>query len=160
MSKSAIVSSSASFSVFGGPTAASRSRRWTTRPARTTTSLRYAQSIYNEMYDLPIFVIDKRGMTVVDIRAKARKVKAEHPNLSLIIIDYLQLIKPPPGVNKNWALVVGDIVREIRDLAGELDLPIILLSQLNRSVESRGTTKSRSCRTCGTAATSKNLPTW
>src|SRR5690606_16060975 len=100
-----------------------------------------AQSIFNEMYDLPIFVIDKRGMTVNDIRAKARKVKAEHPNLSLIIIDYLQLIKPPAGSNKNWALVVGDIVREIRDLAGELDLPIILLSQLNRSVESRDNKK-------------------
>ncbi|MBO2521120.1 MAG: replicative DNA helicase [Clostridia bacterium] len=96
-----------------------------------------AQSIYNEMYDLPIFIIDKRGLSVVDIRAKARKVKAEHPNLALIIIDYLQLIKPPPNVNKNWALVVGDIVRELRDLAGELDLPIILLSQLNRSVEQR-----------------------
>lgn len=96
-----------------------------------------AQSIFNELYNLPIYIIDKRGMTVFDIRAKARKVKAEHPNLSLIIIDYLQLIKPPPGANKNWALVVGDIVREIRDLAGELDLPIILLSQLNRGVESR-----------------------
>src|SRR5690606_32964779 len=59
------------------------------------------------------------------------------PNLGLIIIDYLQLIKPPAATNKNWALVVGDIVREIRDLAGELDVPIILLSQLNRGVESR-----------------------
>lgn len=96
-----------------------------------------AQSIFNDLYNLPIYIIDKRGMTVLDIRAKARKVKAEHPDLSLIIIDYLQLIKPPPGANKNWALVVGDIVREIRDLAGELDLPIILLSQLNRGVESR-----------------------
>lgn len=100
-----------------------------------------AQSIFNELYDLPIHIIDKRGMTVVDIRAKARKVKAEHPNLGLIIIDYLQLIKPPSGSNKNWALVVGDIVREIRDLAGELDLPIILLSQLNRGVESRDNKK-------------------
>jgi len=100
-----------------------------------------AQSIYNELYDLPIHIIDKRGMTVVDIRAKARKVKAEHPNLGLIIIDYLQLIKPPAGGNRNWALVVGDIVREIRDLAGELDLPIILLSQLNRGVESRDNKK-------------------
>lgn len=96
-----------------------------------------AQAIYNELYDLPIHIVDRRGMTVADIRAKARKVKAEHPDLGLIIIDYLQLIKPPPGANKNWALVVGDIVREIRDLAGELDLPIILLSQLNRGVESR-----------------------
>lgn len=95
------------------------------------------QSVFNDLYELPIFIIDKRGMTVVDIRAKARKVKAENPDLGLIIIDYLQLIKPPPGGNKNWALVVGDIVREIRDLAGELDVPIILLSQLNRGVETR-----------------------
>jgi len=64
-------------------------------------------------------------------------VKAEEPNLGLIIIDYLQLIKPPANTNKNWALVVGDIVRELRDLAGELEVPIILLSQLNRSVENR-----------------------
>ena len=99
------------------------------------------QSIFNELYQLPIFIIDQRGLTVADIRAKARKVKAEHPNLGLIIIDYLQLIKPPGGTNKNWALVVGDIVRELRDLAGELDLPIILLSQLNRGVEQRDNKK-------------------
>src|SRR5690606_22181521 len=77
------------------------------------------------------------GLTAAEIRAKARKVKAEHPDLGLIVIDYLQLIRPPAGVNKNWAMGVGDIVREIRDLAGERDLPIILLSQLNRGVESR-----------------------
>lgn len=96
-----------------------------------------AESIFNDLYALPIHIIDKRGLSVLDIRAKARKVKAAHPNLSLIIIDYLQLIKPPPSGSRNWALVVGDIVREVRDLAGELDLPIILLSQLNRGVEQR-----------------------
>ncbi|HHT28601.1 MAG TPA: replicative DNA helicase [Firmicutes bacterium] len=95
------------------------------------------QSVFSDLYELPIYMIDKRGLTVNEIRAKARKVKAEQPQLGLIIIDYLQLIKPPSGSNKNWALVVGDIVRELRDLAGELDLPIILLSQLNRSVETR-----------------------
>lgn len=93
--------------------------------------------VFNDLYQLPIRVVDRRGLTVAEIRAKARKVKAEVPDLGLIIIDYLQLIKPPAATNKNWALVVGDIVREIRDLAGELDLPIILLSQLNRGVESR-----------------------
>lgn len=95
------------------------------------------QSIFNELYDLPVKIVDRRGMTVSEIRAQARKVKAEEPNLGLIIIDYLQLIKPPANATKSWALIVGDIVRELRDLAGELDVPIILLSQLNRSVESR-----------------------
>ncbi|MGE5553887.1 MAG: replicative DNA helicase [Betaproteobacteria bacterium] len=98
-------------------------------------------SIFNDLYSLPIYLVDKRGLSVSDIKAKARKVAAELGNegrsLALIIIDYLQLIQPPVETNKNWALVVGEIVREIRDLAGELDLPIILLSQLNRSVEQR-----------------------
>lgn len=95
------------------------------------------QSIFNELYPLPIKIIDRRGLTTAEIRAKARKVKAQTPDLGLIIIDYLQLIRPPRETTKNWALVVGDMVRELRDLAGELDLPIILLSQLNRGVEAR-----------------------
>ena len=103
----------------------------------TDEQLSRTTSIFNELYQLPIKIVDRRGLTVSEIRAKARKVKAEDPSLGLIIIDYLQLIKPPAATNKNWALVVGDIVREIRDLAGELNLPIILLSQLNRGVESR-----------------------
>ncbi|NLK08553.1 MAG: replicative DNA helicase [Firmicutes bacterium] len=95
------------------------------------------QSVFNDLYKLPIQIVDRRGLTVAEMRAKARKVKAEQPDLGLIIVDYLQLIKPPPESRKNWALVVGDIVRELRDLAGELDLPLVLLSQLNRGVESR-----------------------
>lgn len=96
------------------------------------------QTIFNELYDLPIYVSDRRGLTSTEIRAKARKVKAEHPELGLIIIDYLQLIKPSTtSNNKSYTLLVGEIVRELRDLAGELDLPIILLSQLNRGVEQR-----------------------
>ncbi|NLM39612.1 MAG: replicative DNA helicase [Firmicutes bacterium] len=96
-----------------------------------------AQEVFNDLYNLPIRIVDKRGLTCADIRAKARKVKAEMPDLGLIVIDYLQLIKPPADMNRSWALIVGEIVRELRDLAGELDLPIILLSQLNRGVESR-----------------------
>jgi len=74
---------------------------------------------------------------VAEIRAKARRFKAEHPDLGLIAIDYLQLIKPPAHANRSWTLIVGEIVRELRDLAGELDVPLILCSQLNRGVESR-----------------------
>jgi len=97
-----------------------------------------AQTVFNELYDLPITIIDQRGLTCAEIRAKARKVKANQPNLGLVVIDYLQLIKPSiQSANRTWSLQVGDIVRELRDLAGELDVPVILISQLNRSVESR-----------------------
>lgn len=95
------------------------------------------QKVFNELYHLPISIVDKRGLTVTEMRAKARKFKTEHPNLGLIVIDYLQLIKPPNDTNRSWTLVVGEMVRELRDLAGELDVPIILCSQLNRGVESR-----------------------
>ena len=95
------------------------------------------QQAFNDLYDLPISIVDKRGLTVAEIRAKARRFKAENPNLGLIVIDYLQLIKPPAQSNRSWALIVGEIVRELRDLAGELDVPLILCSQLNRGVESR-----------------------
>lgn len=95
------------------------------------------QKVFNELYPLPISIVDKRGLTVTEIRAKARKFKAENPNLGLIVIDYLQLVKPPSDSNRSWSLIVGEMVRELRDLAGELDVPLILLSQLNRGVESR-----------------------
>lgn len=99
--------------------------------------------VFNDLYSLPIFLVDKRGLSVSDIRAKARlkasELASNGQKLSLIVIDYLQLIQPPVSDEyKNWALVVGEIVRSIRDLAGELDVPVILLSQLNRSVEQRG----------------------
>ncbi|MGE5577206.1 MAG: replicative DNA helicase [Syntrophothermus sp.] len=97
-----------------------------------------ANSIFSDLYKLPIKIVDKRGLTAAEIRAKARRVKAEIPDLGLIIIDYLQLIRPPSmETNRSWALIVGEAVRELRDLAGELDLPVILLSQLNRGVEAR-----------------------
>ncbi|MCK9221886.1 MAG: replicative DNA helicase [Limnochordia bacterium] len=105
--------------------------------------LAVTEEVFNELYDLPIKIVDTRGLSVAEIRAKARKVKAEQKDLGLVIIDYLQLIRPTGDASKNWALQVGDIVRELRDLAGELDLPIILLSQLNRGVESRDNKRPR-----------------
>ena len=99
--------------------------------------MKVTEGVFSDLYRLPIKIVDKRGLTVDEIRAKARQVKAEDPNLSLIVIDYLQLIKPRDGGNRSWSLQVGEIVRELRDLAGELDLPLILLSQLNRGVERR-----------------------
>lgn len=100
--------------------------------------LKIVEKVYSDLYQLPIQIVDQRGLTSLDIRAKARKVKATCPDLGLVVIDYLQLIRPnDANSQKSWALQVGEIVRELRELAGEIDVPLILLSQLNRSVESR-----------------------
>ena len=148
-SRSAIGSSSASFSAFDGLTAAIEITPMDYSTRLNDDQFEMAQSIYNEMYDLAHLCHRQAGHERRRHPGQSAKVKAEHPNLSLIIIDYLQLIKPPPEANKNWALVVGDIVREIRDLAGELDLPIILLSQLNRGVETPRQQKARHVRPAG-----------
>ncbi|MCQ2334455.1 MAG: replicative DNA helicase [Paludibacteraceae bacterium] len=86
----------------------------------------------------PIFVDDTPGLSIFELRSKARKLKREH-NISCIIIDYLQLMSATgmnPGSREQE---VSMISRSLKGLAKELDIPIIALSQLNRSVESRGT---------------------
>jgi len=92
----------------------------------------------NELYGAPIYVDDTPGLSVFELRSKARKLKREH-NISCIIIDYLQLMSATgmnPGSREQE---VSMISRSLKGLAKELDIPILALSQLNRSVESRGT---------------------
>lgn len=85
----------------------------------------------------PIWIDDSGGLTVLELRSKARRLKARH-NIGLIIIDYLQLMS---GDNSryvgNRVQEVSDISRGIKLLAKELEIPIIALSQLSRSVEGR-----------------------
>lgn len=98
---------------------------------------KYSQAAM-ELQKLPIEIRDKRGVTPSEIAAQARQYKAVKPELGLIVVDYLQLIRPDnDNGRKSHALLVGEIVRQLRELAGELEIPIILLSQLNRGVESR-----------------------
>lgn len=85
----------------------------------------------------PIFIDDTAGITVMELRSKARRLKAEH-GLDLIIIDYLQLMQGRPGRNSdNRQQEISEISRSLKALARELDVPVIALSQLSRSVESR-----------------------
>ncbi len=79
-----------------------------------------------------IFIDDTAGITVPQIKAKLRRMK----NLGLVIIDYLQLMESP-SFHNNRVTEVSEITRQIKLMAKELNVPIILLSQLNRSVESR-----------------------
>lgn len=86
----------------------------------------------------PIFIDDTAGITVLEMRSKARRLKIEH-NLSLIIIDYLQLMQGSSGSGRseNRQQEISEISRSLKALARELHVPVIALSQLSRSVESR-----------------------
>jgi len=83
----------------------------------------------------PIFVDDTAGITCLEIKAKARRLKAQH-NLGLVIIDYLQLITSSGRV-ENRQQEISEISRSLKGLARELNVPIIAVSQLSRAVEQR-----------------------
>jgi replicative DNA helicase len=83
----------------------------------------------------PIFIDDTPGITLLDMRAKARRLKAEH-DLGLIIVDYLQLMTGPAGV-ENRQQEVSQISRGLKALAKELSVPVVALSQLSRAPEQR-----------------------
>jgi replicative DNA helicase len=83
----------------------------------------------------PIFIDDSSGITVLELRAKARRLKMEH-GLSLVIVDYLQLMRGK-GSFERREQEISDISRSLKALAKELNVPVIAVSQLNRSVEQR-----------------------
>jgi len=87
------------------------------------------------MSEAPIFIDDTPGLSPTEIRARARRLQREH-GLGLIVVDYLQLMAVP-GSKENRATEISEISRSLKALAKELSLPVIALSQLNRSVEQR-----------------------
>ncbi|SHJ92273.1 replicative DNA helicase [Anaerobranca californiensis DSM 14826] len=92
----------------------------------------------NLLYNLPLRISDERGINVSQIRARLRRMKAQMGGLGLVVIDYLQTIAiPENSANQTTARAVGEIVLQLRNLAAELDTPIILLSQINRSYSQR-----------------------
>lgn len=84
----------------------------------------------------PLKISEKRGLRVSDIRARAM-METRQSDIDFIIIDYLQEINKKRQSGKNFAQVIGDCVSSIRAIAGDLKVPIILLSQLNRNVNGR-----------------------
>ncbi len=89
------------------------------------------------LFDSAIWIDDTPGMTSLEIRAKARRVKARH-GLDAVFVDYLQRMTPH-GRFDSEHLAVGAMAREMKTLARELDVPVVLLSQLSRRVEQRST---------------------
>ena len=84
--------------------------------------------------EAPIYIDDTPGISVLELRAKARRLKAEK-NLGLIVIDYLQLMQGSNPESRQQE--ISDISRSLKALAKELKVPVVALSQLNRSLESR-----------------------
>jgi replicative DNA helicase len=87
------------------------------------------------LYEAPLFIDDTPAITVLELRAKARRLKAQH-NLGLIIVDYLQLMKPSV-VSDSVQQDISLISRSLKAVARELNVPLIALSQLSRAVEQR-----------------------
>ncbi len=86
----------------------------------------------------PIFIDDTPAISVFDFRAKCRRLKAQH-DIQLVIIDYLQLMTAKDGKGSgNREQEISNISRSIKEIAKELNIPIIALAQLSRSVEQRG----------------------
>ena len=87
-----------------------------------------------QLSDAHIFIDDTPAISVLELRSKARRLKAEH-GLGLIVVDYLQLMRGSNTENRQQE--ISEISRSLKALAKELELPVLALSQLNRSLESR-----------------------
>jgi replicative DNA helicase len=92
------------------------------------------------LHEAPIFIDDTAALTVLDARAKARRMKAEH-GLDLIVIDYLQLMRGRNPDNRQQE--ISEISRSLKAMAKELRVPVVGLSQLSRAVETRPTREHR-----------------
>lgn len=88
--------------------------------------------------EAPLFIDDTPALNVFELRAKCRRLKAQH-DIQMVIIDYLQLMTAAvDGKNGNREQEIGTISRALKSLAKELNIPVIALSQLSRAVETRG----------------------
>ena len=90
---------------------------------------------FGDLGDAQIYIDDTPVMSVMEMKAKARRLKAEQGDLGLVIIDYLQLMEGQRPDNR--VQEISDISRGLKAFARELDVPVIALSQLSRAVEAR-----------------------
>lgn len=92
-----------------------------------------------ELYESPLYIDDTPGISILEMRTKARRLQAEH-GLRLVVVDYLQLARPVRNLD-NRVQEVSEISQGLKNLARELKVPVVALSQLSRQVESRGIKK-------------------
>jgi len=89
-----------------------------------------------KLNDAPIFIDETPGLNVLELRARARRLQRQCGKLGLIIIDYIQLMSASSS-GENRATEISEISRALKGLAKELHVPVVALSQLNRSLEQR-----------------------
>lgn len=95
----------------------------------------------NKLVDAPIYIDDTPALSIFELRAKCRRLKAQH-NIEMIFVDYLQLMTSAvDNRSGNREQEISNISRSLKSLAKELDVPILALSQLSRAVETRGGSK-------------------
>jgi replicative DNA helicase len=85
----------------------------------------------------PIWIDDSGALSVLEMRGKARRLKAEQPELGMVVVDYLQLMQGGARTAENRQQEVSEISRGLKALAKELEVPVIALSQLSRAPEQR-----------------------
>jgi replicative DNA helicase len=83
-----------------------------------------------------MFIDDSSGLTPTELRSRARRIARDHGGISMIMVDYLQLMRVP-SLSENRTLEISEISRSLKALAKELRCPVIALSQLNRGLEQR-----------------------
>lgn len=93
-------------------------------------------SAVSMLSEAPMYIDDTPALSPAEVRARARRVAREHGDLGLVVIDYLQLMQVP-GNRENRTTEISEISRSLKALAKELNVPVIALSQLNRSLEQR-----------------------
>jgi len=91
----------------------------------------------SQMYEAPIYIDDSANVSVMEIRAKARRLQMEK-GLGLIVIDYLQLMEGRGKYGDNRVQEISEISRGLKGIARELDIPVLALAQLSRAVEQQG----------------------
>jgi replicative DNA helicase len=101
-------------------------------------------TVMNDMASAPLWIDDSPALSVMELRTKARRLEAEQHGLDLIIVDYLQLMQAATvSRDANRVQEVSEISRGLKQLARELKVPVLALSQLSRGVEQRGTAEPR-----------------
>ena len=94
-------------------------------------------SAVHMLSEAPLFIDDTPALSPAEMRARARRLMKEHGQLGLIVVDYLQLMKVPGFKSDSRTAEISEISRSLKALAKELHVPVIALSQLNRSLEQR-----------------------